>query len=52
MEKKFLDRRLEQMEAEGVEFRCNTEIGIDVTADQMNDEFDAIVLAAGATGFR
>ena len=52
MEKKFLDRRLEQMEAEGVEFRCNTEIGIDVTADQMNDEFDAIVLAAGATQWR
>jgi glutamate synthase (NADPH/NADH) small chain len=52
MEKKFLDRRLAQMEAEGVEFRCNTEIGVDITADQLTADFDAVVLAAGATQWR
>jgi len=52
MEKKFLDRRLDQMEAEGVEFRVNTEVGVDVTADELHEEFDAVVLAGGATQWR
>jgi len=52
MEKKFLDRRLEQMEAEGVEFRCSTEVGVDVTAQELQGEFDAVVLAGGATEWR
>ncbi len=52
MEKRFLDRRLEQMEAEGVEFRCSTEVGVDVSADELTDEFDAVVLAGGATQWR
>ena len=49
MEKRFLDRRLEQMEAEGVEFRVNVEVGVDPTADRLRSEFDAVVLAGGAT---
>lgn len=52
LEKRFLERRLEQLEAEGVEFRCNTEVGVDVTAAELHDEFDAIVLAGGATQWR
>lgn len=52
MEKRFLDRRLEQMEAEGVEFRVNTDVGVDITAKQLQDEFDAVVLAGGATQWR
>ena len=52
MEKKFLDRRLDQMTAEGVEFRCSTEVGVDVTADELTNEFDAVVLAGGATQWR
>jgi glutamate synthase (NADPH/NADH) small chain len=52
MEKRHLDRRLEQMRAEGTEFRVNTEIGVDVSADDLRGEFDAIVLAGGATEAR
>ena len=52
MEKKFLDRRLEQMEAEGTEFRTGVNVGVDVSADQLRAEFDAVVLAGGATAWR
>lgn len=52
MEKRFLDRRLDQMTAEGVEFRTSVEVGVDITADELRAEFDAVVLAAGATQWR
>ena len=52
MEKRVVDRRLAQMEAEGTEFRVNTNVGVDVTVDQLRAEFDAIVLAGGATQWR
>jgi len=52
MEKRHLDRRLEQMRAEGTEFRANVDIGVDVTAEQLQAEYDAIVLAGGATNWR
>ena len=49
MEKRHLDRRLDQMRAEGTEFRTSTNVGVDVTADELREQFDAIVLAGGAT---
>jgi glutamate synthase (NADPH/NADH) small chain len=49
MEKRHLDRRLIQMLAEGTEFRCGVEAGLDVTAADLRAEYAAIVLAAGAT---
>ncbi len=49
MEKRHLDRRLAQMEAEGTEFRVNVNVGIDVTVPQLQTDFDAVVLAGGAT---
>jgi glutamate synthase (NADPH/NADH) small chain len=49
MEKRHLDRRLVQMLAEGTEFRCGVAVGDQVTAAQLRREFDAIVLACGAT---
>ena len=52
MEKKFLDRRLEQMEAEGTEFRTNVNVGVDVTVEQLREDYDAVVLAGGATQWR
>jgi len=52
MEKRHLDRRLEQLVAEGIEFRCNVNVGSDITAEQLRQEFDAIVLAGGATAWR
>jgi glutamate synthase (NADPH/NADH) small chain len=52
MEKRHIDRRLEQMEAEGTKFRAGVNVGVDVTVEQLRDEFDAVVLAGGATDWR
>ncbi len=52
MEKRHIDRRLEQMEAEGTVFRPDTDVGADITADELRAEFDAVVLAGGATQWR
>ena len=52
MEKRFIDRRLAQMEAEGTKFVVNTNIGVDITADELRERHDAVVLAAGATQWR
>ena len=48
MEKRHLDRRLDQMRAEGTEFRVNANVGVDVAVSEL-DRFDATVLAGGAT---
>ena len=52
MEKRHLDRRLAQMEAEGVKFRAGVEIGIDLTGDDLRQRYDAVVVAIGATAWR
>jgi len=52
MEKWVIDRRLEQMRAEGTEFRTGANVGVNVAVDELRDEFDAIVLAGGATAWR
>ena len=52
MEKDLIDRRMAQMEAEGVTFRTGVSVGADVSADQLRAEYDAIVIAAGATQSR
>ena len=48
MEKHLIDRRMEQMSAEGVEFRPNTNVGADVSAEDLLREFDAVALTGGA----
>ena len=52
MEKRVLDRRLDQMRAEGTEFRAGVNVGVDITAEQLRADFDAVVLAGGATAGR
>jgi glutamate synthase (NADPH/NADH) small chain len=52
MEKRHIDRRLEQMGAEGTRFRPGVDVGVDITADQLRKDFDAVVLAGGATAWR
>ncbi len=42
-------RRIGLLEREGVTFRCNTEIGKDITAQELTTDFDAVVLCTGAT---
>jgi glutamate synthase (NADPH) small chain len=48
MEKHLIDRRVEQMAAEGVEFRTSMEVGVDVGVDRLLGEFDALALTGGA----
>jgi glutamate synthase (NADPH/NADH) small chain len=48
IEKRLVERRVDQMRAEGVEFRLGVDVGVDVTVDELRDEFDAIVLATGS----
>jgi glutamate synthase (NADPH) small chain len=52
MEKSVLDRRLEQMRAEGTEFRTGVDAGRDVTAEELRESYDAVLLAGGATAPR
>lgn len=49
MEKKHLDRRLDQMRREGTIFRAGVNVGVDITGDQLRDRYDAVVLALGST---
>ena len=48
MEKHLINRRLVQMEAEGVQFRTSTEVGVHVSIESLKENFDAIVLSGGA----
>ena len=48
MEKHHVTRRLEQMEAEGIEIRCGVHIGIDVQANELMVEYDAVLIATGS----
>ncbi|MEO8754872.1 MAG: glutamate synthase subunit beta [Casimicrobiaceae bacterium] len=52
MEKHLIDRRMAQMSLEGVEFRPNSHVGRDIPAQQLEAEFDAIVLTGGAEAAR
>jgi glutamate synthase (NADPH/NADH) small chain len=52
MEKRHVDRRIAQMEAEGTEFRTNATVGENVDIEVLLASYDAVVLAAGATAWR
>ncbi len=52
LEKSVIDRRLKLMEAEGVKFVTNTNVGIDITAEELLKKFDRVVLCCGASNPR
>ena len=52
MEKRHIDRRLAQMEGEGTVFKAGVNVGVHLTADRLRADFDAVVLAGGATAWR
>ncbi|MGW4383751.1 glutamate synthase subunit beta [Kitasatospora sp. NPDC004531] len=52
MEKRHINRRIEQMRAEGTRFRTGVEVGVDLTGADLRSRFDAVVVAAGATTAR
>ena len=49
MEKHHIDRRLAQLEAEGVRFRAGVNIGVDITWEELRSRYDAVLVATGAT---
>ena len=49
MEKQHIDRRLAQLEAEGVRFRAGVNIGVDITWEDLRSRYDAVLVATGAT---
>lgn len=48
MEKWVIDRRVETLEQEGIEFHTNSHVGYEPTTDELQRDFDAVVLAVGA----
>jgi glutamate synthase (NADPH/NADH) small chain len=48
IEKSVVERRLHQLESEGVEFRYGVDVGVDVTTEQLREQFEAVVVATGA----
>ena len=52
LEKKVVDRRVKLMEAEGITFKVNANVGVDVKVEDLRSEFDAILLCGGATAAR
>ena len=49
MEKNIIDRRLKILKTEGIEFKCNVEVGKTISAKELERHFDAVILATGAT---
>ncbi len=49
LEKWIVDRRIKLLEAEGVVFQCNVHVGVDITADDLVNSFDAIILSGGSS---
>jgi len=48
IEKWVVERRVQQLVAEGVELRCGVDVGVDVTVEELHDQFDAVVLSTGS----
>lgn len=49
LDKSVINRRMEVLEAEGIEFKVNTNVGVDITKEQLLEDFDAVVLCCGST---
>ena len=49
LEKWIVERRVNVMKESGIEFRCSTNVGVDVSVEELNAEFDAIALTGGST---
>ena len=49
LDKKIVDRRLDLLKQEGIVFKTNVSVGIDITADQIKSDYDSVVVCVGAT---
>ncbi|MCH9808726.1 MAG: glutamate synthase subunit beta [Alphaproteobacteria bacterium] len=48
MEKRLIARRVKQMEQEGITFKCNVNVGVDIDAKELQEKYDAVLLAMGS----
>src|SRR3954466_6418304 len=48
IEKRVVERRVDQLRAEGVDIRCGVEVGVDIGADEIRERFDAVVISTGS----
>ncbi len=49
LEKWVIDRRIQILEKEGIEFKCNANVGVNISTKEILDEYDAVVVAGGST---
>ena len=49
LDKKVIDRRVDLLTKAGVEFRCGVNVGVDVTAEELTQQYDSVILACGAS---
>ncbi|MGH1538101.1 MAG: glutamate synthase subunit beta [Gammaproteobacteria bacterium] len=52
MEKRVIDRRLEQMQAEDIQFKTNAHVGDNISVEELRNDFDALILTGGACAAR
>jgi glutamate synthase (NADPH/NADH) small chain len=52
LDKKIVDRRLDLLSSEGIQFKTNVNVGTDITPEQLKSDFDAIVICVGSTAPR
>jgi glutamate synthase (NADPH/NADH) small chain len=48
IEKWVVERRVDQLRAEGIELRCGVDVGVDISAKELREQFDAVVLSTGS----
>lgn len=49
LSKQVVERRLSLMEAEGIKFKCNANVGVDIKANELINDYDAVLITTGAT---
>ena len=49
LDKKVIDRRVDLLTKAGVEFRCGVNVGVDMTAEELTQQYDSVILACGAS---
>jgi len=52
LDKRSIDRRVKLMENAGVEFKCNVNVGVDITAKELSEKYDRVILCCGASNPR
>ena len=52
LDKRIIDRRIALMEQAGIEFRCNVNVGVDITGEELLSQYDRVILCCGASNPR